>query len=65
MVRVCINCGDFVDYCTADECFTPNGGPHGRIAKFYIGSTYCRHKRAQYGHEKACAEDCKSHGEDE
>lgn len=54
---MCFNCGDFINDCWQDECYNPNGGPFGKSQTFYIGSRYCRHLQAQYGHEVAVAED--------
>jgi len=54
---MCMNCGDFVDYCDAEGCYNPNGGRYGTLAKFYIGDRYCEHLAARYGHEVAMGAD--------
>lgn len=48
---MCFNCGDFIDLCFA--CGDPDGGPHARAKKFYVGDTFCEHMREKYGHETA------------
>lgn len=50
---MCINCSDFVESCSKDGCYNPDGGPYGRIRKFYLGDTLCEHLVQEYGTESA------------
>lgn len=50
---MCINCPDFVDQCSYEQCYNPDGGKFGMFRKFYVGDRYCEHMQTIYGHEIA------------
>lgn len=52
---MCFNCPDVIEMCFHEECKKPDlrGDNRGTRPMFCAGDEYCKHLKAEYGHDFA------------